>query len=416
MPVFEGPSPIPPRPAQKRKSRRPVASGNYGNGDWKDLLIKNQEGKPKALMANAETALRLSEEWAGRLAFDAFANEIWDHQRQQYWSDIDDLRAAKWMQHVGIFVSPAIVRQAAELTASANTFHPVRAYLDSLEWDGTKRLDTWTLRYLGAEDSAYMRAVSARWMISAIARICDPGCKADCLLVLEGEQGTLKSSALKILGGDWFTDELAEVGSKDAAMQLSGVWIIEIAELDSIKHRDVSRVKAYLSRTHDRFRPPYGRAVVRLARQTVFCATTNETEWGRDETGLRRFWPVACGTIDIEGLRGVRDQLWAEARDCYRAGEVWWLDTDDLTKQAKAVQEERQASDAWIDLIRDIVGTRNEISVAECLRDLGFKQQDYDRASQMRVAACLKQLDFERFRARNGRDREWKYRRKMVLT
>ena len=161
-----------------------------------------------------------------------------------------------------------------------------------------------------------MRAVASRWMISAVARIYEPGCKADCLLILEGEQGKLKSSALNVLGGDWFTDELAEVRSKDAAMQLSGVWMIEIAELNSIKHREMSRVKAYLSRTHDRFRPPYGRTVKRLARQTVFCGTTNETEWGRDETGLRRLSPIACGTIDVERFGGSpRDQLWAEARE-----------------------------------------------------------------------------------------------------
>ena len=398
----------------KRKRKHP--NGPAGYGDWRDLLITNREGKPKALMANAEIALRESAEWGGRLAYDAFAQDVWDRRQEQYWTDIDDLVAAKWMQHNGIFVGPAVVRQAAELVASQHSFHPVRTYLSTLAWDGEERVDRWAIDYLGAEDTPYMRAVASRWLISAIARVMDPGCKADCLLVLEGEQGEKKSTALKTLGGDWFTDELAEVGSKDAAMQLSGVWIIEIAELDSIKHRDVSRVKAYLSRTHDRFRPPYGRAIVRLARQTVFAATTNETEWGRDETGLRRFWPVACGTIDIAGLAAMRDQLWAEALTRYRAGEVWWLDTEELTNEAKTVQEERQATDAWVDLIRDIVAARDDVSVAECLREIGFKQQDYDRASQMRVASCLKLLDFKRIKTRNGGAREWRYRRKVVPT
>jgi len=397
-----------------KKRKHPNGPASYG--DWRDLLIKNREGNPRAVLANAEIALRASAEWAGRLAYDEFAQDVWDRQQEQYWTDVDDLVAAKWMQHNGIFVGPAVVRQAAELAASQNSFHPVRTYLAALQWDGERRLDKWAIDYLGAEDTAYIRAVASRWLISAIARVMEPGCKADCLLVLEGEQGLLKSTALKILGGDWFTDELAEVGSKDAAMQLSGVWIIEIAELDSIKHRDVSRVKAYLSRTHDRFRPPYGRAVVRLARQTVFAATTNETEWGRDETGLRRFWPVSCGTIDTAGLAATRNQLWAEALTRYRAGEVWWLDTEELTNEAKAVQEERQASDAWIDLIRDSVAARDDVSVAECLRDLGFKQQDYDRASQMRVANCLKLLDFKRVNTRHGGAREWRYRRKVVPT
>lgn len=401
-------------PAKPPKLKKMTASATYG--DWRDSLLKNQEGKPKPLMANAKIALRLSEAWAGRLTFDAFAGEIWDQQTQQFWTDLDDLRAAEWMQHNGIYVSPALVRQAAELAAAEHTFHPVREYLAGLVWDAIPRLDTWAGDYLGAEDSEYLRAVASRWMISAVARVHQPGCKADCLLVLEGPQGAEKSTALNILGGQWFTDELAEVGSKDAALQLSGVWIIEIAELDSIKRREASHVKAYLSRTHDRFRPPYGRNIVRRPRQTVFAATTNETEWGQDDTGLRRFWPVACGTINTAGLSAARDQLWAEAAHRYQAGEHWWLDSSELNAQAKIQQDARQPSDAWLDSIRDFSRNRNCVSLADCLKALGFHEREFDRASQMRVAACLKKLDFERFYARNGEDREWRYRKRVVPT
>jgi putative DNA primase/helicase len=404
---------------QKRAPRKPngAARPAPGDGTWRTLLLRNREGRPKGLMANAEIALRTSEEWSGRLAYDRFAGEVWDRKHNQRWTDLDDLRATAWMQHEGITVTPPVVRQAAELAAADNVFHPVRDYLDALVWDGVPRLDGWVIVYLGAragDGAEYLRAVGSRWMMSAVARVHKPGCKADCLLVLEGAQGALKSTALSVLAGEWFTDELAEVGSKDAALQLSGVWIIEIAELDSIKRRGASHVKSYLSRTHDRFRPPYGRNVERRARQTIFAATTNETEWGQDDTGLRRFWPITCGTIDIPGLNRDRDQLWAEARDRFLSGEPWWLDTESLNEQAKGVQDARQSSDTWLDIISEHTSTHSTITIAECLNRIGLKDSDHDRASQMRVAKCLTQLGFKRYSAWNGGRRQWRYRREQA--
>ena len=214
------------------------------------------------------------------------------------------------------------------------------------------RIETWACRYLGAEDTAFNRSVGALWLISAVARIFRPGVKADHMLVLEGPQGARKSTALKILAGeDWFTDELPDLGSKDAAMHMQGVWIIEIAELDAIGKAEVSRIKAFLTRTTDRFRPPYGRYTIEVPRQCVFAGTVNPDTYLRDETGNRRFWPVRCGTIDIDALARDRDQLWAEAVARFRAGAIWWLDTPELIAAATAEQEKRYQADAWDDLI-----------------------------------------------------------------
>lgn len=148
--------------------------------------------------------------------------------------------------------------QAAQTVAKDRSFHPIRSYLESRRWDGIERLDCWLSAYLGVADTAYARAVGARWLISVIARIYRPGVKADCCLILEGPQGTRKSTALKTLAGPYFTDELADLGSKDSALQTRGVWIIELSELDTLSRSEVSRIKAFMSRTTDRFRPPYG--------------------------------------------------------------------------------------------------------------------------------------------------------------
>jgi predicted P-loop ATPase len=158
--------------------------------------------------------------------------------------------AAQW-----ILVDVNTAAQAAQTVARDHEFHPVRSYSESIRWDGVERLDRWLSLYLGSEDTAYARAVGARWLISAIARIYHPGVKADCCLVLEGPQGSKKSTALKTLAGAWFTDELADLGTKDSALQTRGVWIIELSELDTLSRSEVSRIKAFMSRTTDRFRP-----------------------------------------------------------------------------------------------------------------------------------------------------------------
>jgi predicted P-loop ATPase len=143
--------------------------------------------------------------------------------------------------------------------------------LQGLQWDGVERLNRWLSAHLGAADTEYSRAVGSRWLISAVARIFQPSAKADCCLILEGPQGIRKSTALRTLAGEYFTDELADLGSNDAAMQTRGVWIIELSELDGLSNSDVARIKAFMSRTTDRFRPPYGMRLVRVTTAMCLC-------------------------------------------------------------------------------------------------------------------------------------------------
>jgi predicted P-loop ATPase len=304
------------------------------------------------------------------------------------------------------------------------------------------RLAQWTIAYLGADDTELNRAFGARWMISAVARIMQPGCKADHMLILEGPQGSRKSSAIKTLAGtEWFTDELAEIGSKDAAQQMRGIWIIEIAELDAISRAEVSRIKAFLTRTTDRYRPPYERYIVTVPRQCVFAGSVNPETYLRDETGNRRFWPVSCGNIDIDALARDRDQLWAEAVARYREGAIWWLDEPALVASAKSEQDQRYQADAWdaridrwlsyerrrvnhdygsYDDWRDEEVERpsplTDTSVGEILEGaLGIEPARWTRVDQMRVTAYLKARGWDRYQARlgptRGSSREWRYRR-----
>lgn len=427
---------------------RPAAA--FSN-EWRKELLLNDEGEARPVLANAITALRGAPEWQGVLWHDAFATTTvarkappWVRERAGWsdtpWADRDDALVADWLQHQDIMVPMSIAGQAVEVVARDRIFHPVREYLDALTWDGTPRLEAWLLRYLGAEDNAYHRAVGPRWLISAVARIYVPGCKADCALILEGPQGIRKSSALMALAAPWFTDRLSDLSSKDAAMETRGVWIIEIAELDTMGRAEVSTVKAFMSRTQDRFRPPYGKRLVDLPRQCVFAGSVNpEGGYLKDPTGGRRFWPVVCNTIDLEALQRDRDQLWAEARDRFRRSEPWWLESRELDALAAEEQAERYQGDAWdepiqayleneVDWLENGYGERkpyrrprptplHDVSVAEVMeRALGIEKARWTQADQNRVVRSLVSTGFKLCRARKGghgprAKRERRYRR-----
>jgi putative DNA primase/helicase len=394
--------------------------------DWKQYLQCTDSGSIKANVANAIAALTHAPAFAGRIAYDEFAVRVvstgplpWKKEPHP-WTDTEDILLAQHLQLNGIQVSRDIAGQAVEAVSRQRPFHPVREYLDALSWDGAPRLNTWLETYLGADASEqganYLSAVGARWFISGVARIYQPGCKADSALILEGPQGRGKSRTIKTLGGQWSTDEVADLGSKDSSLQIHGVWIIELAELDSMAKSDVSRVKAFMSRAKDRFRPPYGKRLVDLPRQCIFAGTVNHSSYLKDETGGRRSWPVSCGRIDIDAVERDRDQLWAEAVARFRAGEVWWLDQCSLIERAEAEQAARYEGDAWDSLIIEWVDARmaagsDSVSVPEILETCIEKNKDqWTRADEMRVAKCLRANGWERYRDRK-RGMEWRYRK-----
>jgi predicted P-loop ATPase len=396
--------------APEQKTRRQEAG-------WRKSLIVNEVGSPKAILANAIAALLDAPEWRGVLWLNTFSFHTVARKETPWgfsgpWKDEQDMFAAEWLQREGVFVNVEVTRQAVEAVAHKNCFHPVRDYLCALKWDAHPRLDTWLVQYFGAEDSAYVRSIGAKWMIAAVVRIHRPGVKSDHVLILEGSQGLGKSTALAVLGGPFFVDEISDLGTKDAALQAQGAWIVELSELDAMGRAEIAKVKSFISRTTDRFRPPYGRRVIELPRQCVFAGTVNHSSYLRDETGGRRFWPVSCFQINLDALRRDRDQLWAEAQSRYAAGEKWWLDGDVLAA-AETEQRERYESDAWEEPILAWSEGRESVSIPEILESALEKPKSLWAQTDMnRIARILRAHHWEKHRRRDGKSLSWAYRRR----
>ena len=229
-----------------------------------------------------------------------------------------------------------------------------------------------------------------------------PACKADHVLILEGAQGAGKSTAIRILCGDaYFGDSLPKLDSKDAADYVRGKWIIELAELSSVSKTEVEHVKAFITRTEEKFRPAYGRNEISYQRRCVFIGTTNRTDYLRDETGNRRFWPIKLETVDIKAIERDRDKIWAAAKALYEAGEQWWL-TDAEALLAEAQQERRTAVDPLYDEVAEWLSStkKMETCMREIMQQVAFVDEATSAAAmtplmQHRIRGALNAAGFE---------------------
>ena len=398
---------------------RPPAAGG-----WKDQLARTENGSLIAHMQNVELILGNDERWAGVITFSAFSSKIVKLRTPPYgggtgdWGDIDDIRVMKWLaQQYNLRVKASSVIEAVSVVAHDNSFHPVRNYLNKLEWDRVPRLDTWLNTVMGVTQSGYSAKVGKRWMISAVARVMRPGCKADSVMILEGGQGEGKSTAMSILGGDWFMDTPFALGDKDGFQAIRGKWIIELGELDSFNKAESTKAKQFFSASIDTYRESYGRRTNDVPRQCVFVGTTNQDEYLKDATGNRRYWPVACTKVDLEQLREIRDQLWAEAMFCYEAGDIWWVNRDETAMFSEA-QDERFVVDEWEGPILNwleesqIGETTSGSEVLASALKLDFGH--WGKPEQMRVGAIMHRLGWRRVRlpalAKSGQ-RPWAYKK-----
>ena len=420
-------------------------SAEFAHVDVRSQFRVTKEGTPQASLFN--TMLALSDApWRGVIAFDEFAYRIVKRKtpptrvvRIGEWSDLDDIQTLLWVSETfGFEPKKPVVMDAVLQTAHQNAFHPVREWLQSLEWDGKPRLAGLLSRYFGAlpplgsaprgvEDQRrrvklgyYLKLVSVRWLVGAVARIMDPGCKVDTMVALEGVQGAYKSSSLReLFGKEWFADSKLNIGDKDALANMQGKWAYEMAEMDAHRKADDTAFKLFLSSQVDRVRWHYGRRAEDVPRQCIFIGTTNMEQYGKDDTGMRRIWPVRVGKILRDEIKADRNQLFAEAVHLYEQRVRWWVDREavviDPAKDERLAAlfsapvtewtlfeeqaSERAMEDAWQHPIVEWLEEHNavrEVTTAQVLSDaLKIDRARWTPNEQKRVGAIMRGLGWE---------------------
>lgn len=336
--------------------RKAQAEADFTEDNWEAQLEIDKTGSIKDTMTNICIILRNDKNLQG-IVYNQFKNmldvtepELPWKQVKPGWSDTDLACAKMYFERNYRIWSPTKFKDALlAVTSSERIYHPIKEYLSTLEWDGIDRIDTLLVDYLGAEDTPYVRAVTRKTLVAAIARIYKPGTKFDSILVLNGAQGMGKSTLFALLGKQWFSDSLsiADMKDKTAPEKLQGYWILEISELNGMKKVDVETVKSFITRTDDKFRQAYGVSVESHPRSCVIVGTTNsDGGFLRDITGNRRFWPVRVtgkGKYHPWELTEI-DQIWAEAIEYYKQGEELFL-KDELAAAAYAMQRDAMETD-----------------------------------------------------------------------
>ncbi len=370
------------------------------SGEWRRArqeLSADEDGKPYATPENARIFLARI---GASVSYDEFAARHLIRGLPGFGPVLDDAALLRlrliaeedWRLKFGKDRWTEIVTDYAR----HNSFHPVRQYLDKLAWDGEARIGGWLVNYAGAEDNEYVRAVASIVLIAAVRRVRQPGCKFDELLVLESPQGTDKSTALGILAvnEDWFTDDLPlDADSKVLMERIAGRWLAELAELKGLRRSAVEHVKAMLSRRVDKARLAYGRMTTEQPRQCVFFGTTNDSEYLRDMTGNRRFWPVKIDKFDLASLRRDRDQLWAEASAREAEGESIRL-PERLWAVAGEQQAHREVGDPFYEILSTrLHGLEGKVRASDIWEAVGFgdpKNRTQDHS--VRLSAAMQKL------------------------
>lgn len=396
---------------------------------WQARLLNNEHGVlQKKLANNWYWMLRGHPDVRHVFAFNDISQGVFLMRRPPWETDTDapfrprslkesDIyQAAIWLENKSLTLKKSDARDAIKSVADHRHFNPIKEYLQGLQWDGVPRLAGGMYEgaamphaaeeYLGAPPDAIFGTFLTKWHVSAVARIMRPGCKADCMLIVEGQQGRMKSTYLRAMatinGHEYFADGIGDITNKDSIMLMAGCWIIENAELAGFSRPELSHIKAWLSRTTDRYIPKFESEPREIPRSFVVSGTHNPSGHGylKDPTGNRRFWPLPVVQVDIDRVRRDRDQLWAEAMALYQAGHEWWL-TPEEEAACDLLTEERRAVDPWSYKIEEAVGMGKSVTLKEVLEKLAIPAAQQNELTVKRIGDYLRG---EKFRP-DGPDR-----------
>lgn len=334
--------------------------------EWMADMDVDRRGQYHSTIKNVSLILENDQKLKGSFGYDAFRQKKIVHRHlpwrritddTRFVRDTDEQNLIKYLEFYKI-TNRSNIKDAFDTHIEANSFHPVKEYLQSLKWDHEERVDSLLIDYIGAEDNDYTRAVTRKTLMAAVARIFQPGIAFDPVLTLVGKQGIGKSTIIKKLGKQWYSDSFGNVETKEAVESIQGVWIMELGELAAFKKAEVDRIKHFISKKEDSFRPAYGRNLVTYKRQCIFIGTTNNTDFLRDPTGNRRFWPVPV--MELTPSKNIYtefsdyeiDQVWAEAVELYKTDGCLYLEGA-LNEYAEKMQEAHSFDSGQKGLIED---------------------------------------------------------------
>jgi len=396
------------------------------NTDWMADLEYDRKGAIKSTAKNIICIIENDPRLKGHLWHDLFSGFDlvkgglpWDKKATQ-WGNRDDANLRIYLEENYGVTGKDKIKDAKDAVFTRRRVHPIRDYLNSLTWDGTPRLDTLIVDYLGVEDTALNRAMTRKHFTAAVARVMNPGCKYDYCLIVTGAEGIGKSTLFSVMGGEWFNDSLVTMEGKSGMEQARGGWVIELPELGSIKRSDVEQVKAYISRQDDTYRPAYGTVTEKHPRQCIFCGTTNETYFLKGDTGNRRFWVMAADADrrkhnDVKAdLMAERDQVWAEAVERWKEGEKLYLPAD---METEARHRQAEYNDDADDPVKDMLLAYLDMKLPGEWQTWDLKRRrayitDPDPLDQTgteeRTRVCAAEFICERL-GRDMGDKEYKY-------
>jgi hypothetical protein len=394
------------------------------DGDW-PAFDRNKAGRILASIDNVTKAIGSPTFIRHRVAFDEFKDAAMlapvgtDEWRTLGDADYTAMRI--WMERRGFKpVSKEMARDAVEFVVDKNRFDSAILWLESLEWDGTRRLDTFLPHYFGAEDSAYTRSVS-RYMWTALAgRVMSPGIKADMMPILVGGQGVGKSSGVAALvpSEDFFFEMDFNRKEEDLARQMRGRLVAEVGELKGLHSREIEHIKAYITRTHENWVPKFKEFATQFPRRCLIVGTTNKNEFLGDETGERRFLPVVVSAVDRKAIAVDRLQLWAEARERFAEKGVMWEEAERLARnvhdQHKLVDPWKEDICAWLEALPEfddadtgpVANGDRPFTTSELLGGLGIEVKSKNNLQDKRAAAVLTGLGYVNRNRRVGGDQK----------